>query len=416
MSDQWHLFEAFGVELEYMIVDARSHDVLPITDELIRAECGCVQSEIERGSISWSNELALHVLELKTTRPASKLNGIARQFQENVIAANARLVPLGGTLMPSAMHPWMDPFQEVRLWPHGYNEIYEAFNRIFDCRGHGWGNLQSVHLNLPFCGDDEFGRLHAAVRLLLPLLPGLAASSPVMEGQLTSLMDTRLEVYRENSRRVPSVAGRVIPEQAFSLTEYDRQIFTPMYADIAPLDPDGVLQEEFLNARGAIARFDRGSIEIRVIDIQECPAADLAVLQATVAALQALVAEKWSDSESQRAVNVDRLHDILLNAIRSGEQAVISDSDYLRLFGMQADGCTIEQLWRHLVTSAPPELDADTAPALDMILRQGPLARRIVQQLSGVAKSAFDQKVRSIYRALTNCLAAGVPFDGTRPA
>ncbi len=65
----------------------------------------------------------------------------------------------------------------------------------------------------------------------------------------------------------------------FTEENYRRQIFQRMYDDIAPLDPDGVLQDEFLNSRGAIARFDRGSIEIRVINIQECPAADLAVLQ-----------------------------------------------------------------------------------------------------------------------------------------
>ena len=47
--------------------------------------------------------------------------------------------------------------------------------------------------------------------------------------------------------------------------------------DIAPLDPDGTLQHEWLNSRGAIARFDRNAIEIRVLDIQECPVADLAI-------------------------------------------------------------------------------------------------------------------------------------------
>ena len=36
-------------------------------------------------------------------------------------------------------------------------------------------------LNLPFSSDEEFGRLHAAIRLLLPLLPALAASSPLVE-------------------------------------------------------------------------------------------------------------------------------------------------------------------------------------------------------------------------------------------
>ena len=98
-----------------------------------------------------------------------------------------------------------------------------------------------------------------------------------MEGRLAGSLDARLEVYRTNTQRIPSVAGRIIPEQAFDRAAYTRIIFDPMYAQIAPHDPSGVLRDEFLNARGAIARFSRGAIEIRVIDVQECPAADLAI-------------------------------------------------------------------------------------------------------------------------------------------
>jgi len=47
----------------------------------------------------------------------------------------------------------MDPNREMVIWPHDYSVVYEAFNRIFDCRGHGWANLQAVHLNLPFADD-----------------------------------------------------------------------------------------------------------------------------------------------------------------------------------------------------------------------------------------------------------------------
>ena len=47
MPEPLHLFDAFGVELEYMIVAGDTLNVLPVTDELIRAECGRVESEIE---------------------------------------------------------------------------------------------------------------------------------------------------------------------------------------------------------------------------------------------------------------------------------------------------------------------------------------------------------------------------------
>src|SRR5690606_13900663 len=209
------------------------------------------------------------------------------------------------------MHPWMDPHTEMKLWPHEFSPVYEAFNRVFDCRGHGWANLQSMHVNLPFAGDEEFGRLHAAIRLVLPILPALAASSPIMDGRLTGLMDTRLEVYRHNARRVPEVSGQVIPERAFTQADYDAQIFAPLYAAIEPLDSEGVLRDEFLNARGAIARFSRGSIEIRLLDVQECPQADLAICRAVVAVLEALVGERWTSVSEQQSFEVAPLAELL---------------------------------------------------------------------------------------------------------
>src|SRR5207245_1950863 len=105
-------------------VDAESLNVLPVADEVLRSVAGEYVNDVERGDISWSNELALHVLELKTTEPAPHFDGLAAMFQENVRAINERLVPFGGWLMPSAMHPWMEPFREMRLWPHDYSPVY----------------------------------------------------------------------------------------------------------------------------------------------------------------------------------------------------------------------------------------------------------------------------------------------------
>src|SRR5690606_22899704 len=102
-----------------------------------------------------------------------------------------------------AMHPLMRPAEAV-LWAHEYSEVYAAFDRIFNCHGHGWSNLQSVHLNLPFADDAEFARLHAAIRLVLPLLPALAASSPFVEGRASGLPVSRMAFDHGNSAKLPA--------------------------------------------------------------------------------------------------------------------------------------------------------------------------------------------------------------------
>ncbi len=354
MTAPLHLWEGFGVELEYMIVDAETLSVRPITDTVLYEVAGAYVAEFELGEIAWSNELALHVIELKTNGPASSFAPLAAQFQEHVDRINDILDRMGARLMPTAMHPWMDPDRELRLWPHEYNPIYEAYNRIFDCRGHGWANLQSVHLNLPFADDDEFGRLHAAIRLLLPILPALAASSPVVDRKLTGLQDSRMEVYRQNSNRVASVSAHVVPEPVFTRNDYERQIFQPMYDEIAPLDPSGTLRHEWLNARGAIARFDRNTIEIRVLDVQECPAADIAVCRAITSVLRALAEQRWTGISQQQSVAVEPLAKILLATVRDAEQAVIDDREYLAQFGVQQTTISAHDLWEHVMGRDSP--------------------------------------------------------------
>ena len=287
-------------------------------------------------------------------------------------------------LLPTAMHPWMDPHRELRLWPHDNSPIYQAFHRVFDCRGHGWANLQSVHLNLPFAGDEEFGRLHAAIRLILPLLPGLAASSPVMDSRATGLLDNRLEVYRTNARRIRSVTGRVIPEPAYSQAEYDRAIFQPMFAEIAPHDPEGVLQDEFLNARGAIARFSRGAIEIRVLDVQESPEADVAICALIVAVLQLLVRERWTPIRDQQRAPLEQLEALLLRTIRTAEATALDAADYLRHFGAgDLVGGTVGDLWRRLVDLALQEgvLAGRWSDTCARLLARGTLSRAIAARL-----------------------------------
>jgi gamma-glutamyl:cysteine ligase YbdK (ATP-grasp superfamily) len=403
-----HLFTGFGVELEYMIVDRERLDVLPVTDELIRAVHGSYESEIEQGELSWSNELVLHVIELKTNGPAPALEGLDTIFQRDVRRIDGLLATLGGRLMPTGMHPWMDPDREMRLWPHEYSRVYESFHRIFDCRGHGWANLQSAHLNLPFHDDEEFGRLHAAIRVVLPLLPALAASTPIRDGVPSGVRDTRLEAYRKNSARIPSVAGRVIPERAFTRAEYERLILEKIYADLSPHDPEGVLRYEWANARGAIARFTRNTIEIRVLDTQECPAADLAVLGATVAVLRALIDERWVPRARLAEMDEATLAPIFLDCARDAELARIDDPAFLGLFGLD-DGAprTAGEVWRHLVETLLPR--SPWRPRLDRILDEGTLATRI---LRAVGDDADRPHLRAVYEQLCECLVRGRMFPG----
>jgi carboxylate-amine ligase len=402
------LFEGYGIELEYMIVAADTLDVRPIADRLIEDECGEVENEIARGAFAWSNELARHVIEIKTHGPAASLAGLAHGFAREVAHADAKLAAHGARLLPTAMHPWMDPLREFELWPHGDREIYGAFDRIFDCRGHGWANLQSAHLNLPFADDDEFGRLHAAARALLPLLPALAAASPFVEGRHLGQLDARLDVYRHNSARIPSLAGAVVPEPIFTRADY-QTLLDALHADLAPHDPEGLLCHEWVNARGAIARFDRMALEIRVLDVQECPRADLAIAWAVSRTLETLCDPAPAHQARLRALPTEPLADLLVRTTASAEQAVVEDAPLLRALGLDDAARSARDVWRALFERdlAADAAGAEHRGALELLLEEGPLARRILRR---AGEKPSREALTAIYRELAECLRENRPL------
>ena len=407
------LFDAYGVEIEYMLVDAETLDVAPAADELLEAAAGEHTDEFDNGPIAWNNELALHVIEFKCNGPRPSLAGLADDFAANVQLANAKLDRGGRRLMPTAMHPWMDP-NNVQLWPHGTREIYDTFDRIFSCKGHGWANLQSMQINLPFAGDEEFGRLHAAIRFLLPILPGLAASSPIVDGLPNGILDNRLVVYRGNCAKIPSVTGSVVPEPIASIGEYHERLLAKIYRDLEPHDPERVLKHEWVNARGAIARFDRMAIEIRVLDVQETPFMDIAYAALIVEVLKLLVEERWADLKSLDAWHEKELGKLLELAERRAEDAGINERRYLRALGFPGSSTNLLGLWEHLIeqASARGTLDRATGRKLEHYLRHGTLATRIVKAAGLLPTHA---KIARVYAELCEALASGEPFAPPRP-
>lgn len=403
----YRLFEVYGIELEYMVVRKIDLKVNPIVDRLLTEKNGSLTSDIDNGAIEWSNELVAHVVELKTNGPAPNLDKLSDLFADNVKEINTVLSGFGSQLLPTAAHPLMLPDNEMKLWQHNYNKIYELYNRIFDCRGHGWSNVQSMHINLPFGDDQEFASLHAAIRLLLPIIPGLSASSPIFEGKFTGYKDTRMHVYKTNQKEIPQMTGKVIPEQSFTRTDYFKQIFAPINEAIKPYDTDGILDHHFLNSRGAIARFDRNAIEIRVIDVQESPKADLAIASLIIESLKLLVSEELVTLEDQMDWHENELFEIFNTVIIDAEESVITNKRYLAIFDLQEE-TTTGNIWKGLYAKLKDRISTDYQKVLEHILDQGSLSTRI--QLA-LGNHPTESKIVEVYRELGRCLQENKVFD-----
>ena len=406
MSKKYHLFEVYGIELEYMLVNTNSFKVAPIVDVLLTKKNGKITSDIENGSIAWSNELVGHVVEIKTNGPTNDLNNLAEAFHQNIIEINDLLKPLNTKLLPTASHPTMNPLKDTQLWKHSYSEVYELYNRIFDCKGHGWSNVQSTHINLPFYDDKEFEKLHAAIRIILPLIPGLCASSPILDGKITGFKDTRLEYYKTNQKEIPEMTGLVIPERVFTKADYYATIFEPIKQVIKKYDTNNILDHHFLNSRGAIARFDRNAIEIRLVDIQECPKADIAICALIIEVLKLLANEDTTSLKKQKKWLKQDLFSILNAVIKDGEAYNISNLDYLELFGIK-QASNVKNVWQQLYILVKDNISKDYQNALEVIFNHGTLSTRIVNALN---HDVSVKNIELVYKQLATCLEENKMF------
>jgi carboxylate-amine ligase len=181
-----------------------------------------------------------------------------------------------------------------------------------------------------------------------------------------------------------------------------------IYRDIDPYDTENILKYEWLNSRGAIARFDRNTIEIRIIDIQECPTADLAVVTAIVETLKNLISEKWISYEEQKLWDEDQLAEIFLDVIKFGEEAEINDLNYLKIFGFDCEKrCRAKDLWNHISRNIFEEdyfSNNEIGRALNLILNEGTLSTRIINFLDHDFSQA---NILSLYRKLSSLLSEG---------
>jgi hypothetical protein len=193
----------------------------------------------------------------------------------------------------------------------------------------------------------------------------------------------------------------------YTRREYEGELLAGIYRDIAPLDPDGTLQYEWLNARGCIARFDRGSIEVRLLDIQECPRADLAIVALIVEVVRALADERWVDQATLRTLDMDAMSDVLMQTTRHAESARITYAPLLHALGLKRNSASAVEMWRGLIVELIPD-DSPWRHTLNLICDHGTLATRIVKSLG---KSADRAAINRVYRRLADCLDENAMFS-----
>jgi carboxylate-amine ligase len=409
---RYRLFEVTGLELEYAVVDA---DLRPqcLVEDAFRALAGRPTSDVDLDHVGFSNELAAHVFEIKNLVPVADLADAERHLVDGVHRFSALLRErFEARLLPTAMHPFMNP-SETRLWQRSGRAIYETYARLFPIQEHGWLNVQSCQINLPFGETEaETVQLHNAVCCLLPYLPALAASSPYHDGRLGPSVCNRMAFYKTNQKRIPELTGRVVPEYMTSVAQYRRDVFERIYAALDRIPGTARIRREFVNSRGAILRFDRDALEVRVVDLQECVRMDVAVATFVRLAARALVGA-LADGRLSLPDHAILVEDY--DACVTHGRAARVFAPHLALPGRAAGGTiTAEAVLACLIGLASRDATTSELAYLRLVearTRTGNVSERIRDEVERRATPAAQHDALvGVYRELADCLDRNEPW------
>ena len=349
-------------------------------------------------SFTFGKELQLHVMEVKANSPFKSPVQFEETMQNSVSTLNQIVQKHGANLLGTGMHPLLQ-LKDTGIWPHYHKKIYQEYGKIFNLNQHGWLNIQSFHLNLPYLTESDGIEIHNQLANLSAYLPAIAASSPIYEGKTGTDIDNRLQFYRINQKEIPAITGEVIPEYATSLSKYKQVVIERYSQDLAKAGASKtLLHREWVNSRGVIFRFDRRAIEVRVMDEQECIKSDVALSCFVRAALRGLI-----------TINAELSpHDLLVKdfnkIVKEGLTAQVSSTH----------GKTARQVCQHYLNLAFDYAQEDEKKYLWIIkkrLENGCLSEIIRERvLKRAEKTDFHEAVIDVYSRLIKCLSDNEPY------
>ena len=389
------MLEVIGPEHEFSIVN-NEMKTLPIVEHVINDYYGKITNSLYSKKFAFRKEFPLHIIELKANRPF-KSPELLEESMQNAIMSLLEFIEkkFNAYLLGTGMHPLL------RLEETGtrrYDKIAQEFEKVFLLKRHGWLNVQSFQINLPYSTESEAVSLHNALAHLCTYLPAISASSPICESQLTSYIDSRLYYYKKKSLEIPSIAGEIIPEYISSFDQFQREVSGRYSRDLSKA---GVSIEDFadyVNQRAAVFKVARKAIEVRVMDEQECIKSDVALgcfVRSTIRGLTSTKSETLP-------------HTLLVNDFNS----IIAKG--LEAKTLHPEGNTARQVCQYFFNIASKYANENEREYLWIIekrIKEGNLSELIRKRvLKKTQKTTFDEAVISVYSKLVECLADNQPY------
>ena len=186
-----------AVEEEFAILDP---ETLSLTNRFEELKAAAEGTELEPHLVG---ELIASEVEVRTGRCESFAEIVAR-IPERRAQLSTLVDRLGVTLGATGTHPW-SPWQEQRIIDTPHYRIRDEQLRYVVWRNNSFG----LHVHVAIRGVDRAVQVCDALRVYLPELLALSASSPFVENVNTGLHSARNQIFTRFFPRcgVPDVYG-----------------------------------------------------------------------------------------------------------------------------------------------------------------------------------------------------------------
>jgi carboxylate-amine ligase len=188
-----------GIEEEFAVLDAATLDMLPRFEEL--RDAAAETDPLLAASIS--GELISSEIEIRSGRGDDLADAVARQrcARERLFAlAAAHGVALGST----GTHPWADYREQRNIDTEHYRRVVDGLRYVARRN-----NTFSLHVHVGIRDIERAVRVCDRLRPVLPVLLGISASSPFLEGLDSGLHSARSQIFTKSFPRcgIPDAYG-----------------------------------------------------------------------------------------------------------------------------------------------------------------------------------------------------------------
>jgi carboxylate-amine ligase len=282
-----------GIEEELFLVDATTHALAPMTDDVLEAMRVDPQSA---GHDAYAAQIELR----------SRASRSVAAAVESLAGLRGAATAAGGTLLGAGLHPAGGFDDATLVVGHRYELVADQLRGLLPRTPE---SALHVHVGLP--DAHAATRAFNAMRLHVPLLVGLAASSPFWFGTDSGLRSARYVL----SRAYP---GRCVPRAVRDIEDLEQLAGETLTAAGLP-DATFLWWDLRMHPR-------HGTLELREMDAQ----ASLEHVAAIAALVRALVVEAADAPDPPPDVPSEALGWASFRAARDGTSASILDDDVPR--------------------------------------------------------------------------------------